>query len=169
MKINKTNLKDTMGRPLTQGLFLEVGYNTQYAVYTLDDEDKEYKGKTYPSLKKLFLACGDPTEYTFSKTYLLNWQHWKRLNDNKMLREHFDEWREELEVSLRSEAFLSILDQSTADSGGFQAAKWLADRGWEKQKVGRPSKQEVQREARISERLDGMVMGDVERMSKFDG
>ncbi|MFM0827351.1 hypothetical protein, partial [Klebsiella oxytoca] len=63
MKIDKKLLKDTMGRPLTQGLFLEIGYNTEYAVYTLEDEDKEYKGKTYPALKKLYLACEDPTEY----------------------------------------------------------------------------------------------------------
>lgn len=166
--VDKSLLKDTMGRPLTQGLFLEIGYNTQYAVYTLDDEDKEYKGKVYPSLKKLFLKTGDPTEYTFSKTYLLNWNHWKRLNENKLLREHFDEWREELEVSLRSEAFVAILDMSASESGGFQAAKWVADRGWEKQKVGRPSKQEQVRDARINERIADAAMADVERMDKYD-
>lgn len=158
-----------MGRPLTQGLFLEVGYNTQYAVYTLEDEDKSYKDNLYPSLKKLYLACGDPTEYTFAKKYLLNWQHWKRLNENKLLREHFDDWRDELEVSIRSEAFMTILDQSAAEQGAFQSAKWLADRGWEKQKVGRPSKQEQVREARINERVSDALMGDVERMSKLDG
>jgi hypothetical protein len=158
-----------MGRPLTQGLFLEVGYNTQYAVYTLDDDDKVYKGKTYPSLKKLFLKTGDPTEYQFAKNYLLNWSHWKRLNENKMLREHFDEWREELEVMLRSEAFVAILDMSASEQGGFQAAKLIMDRGWDKAKVGRPSKQEQQREARISERIMDAALADVERMDKYDG
>ena len=55
MKIDKATLRDTKGRPLTQSLFLELGYNTQYAVYTLKDEDYNYEGKLYPSLKRLYL------------------------------------------------------------------------------------------------------------------
>ena len=166
--MDKSKLKDTMGRPLTQGLFLEIGYNTQYAVYTLEDEDKLYKGVMYPSLKKLYLAAGDPTEYMFAKANLLNWQHWRRLNDNKVLCAYFDDWREELEVMLRSEAIQGIIDD-TANDGSFQAKKWLADRGWVKEKVGRPSKQERERETRIHERVNDALMSEVERMDKFDG
>lgn len=166
MKVDKKLLKDTMGRPLTQGLFLEIGYNTEYAVYTLDDEDKEYKGKTYPSLKKLYLASEDPTEYKFAKTYLLNWQHWKRLNANKVLKEYFDEWREELEIMLRSESVLNILEMQV--EGNFQAAKWIADRGWEKRGAGRPLKADLEREVRIKERISDALSEDVDRMEKFD-
>lgn len=166
--VDKKLLKDTMGRPLTQGLFLEINYNTDYAVYTLDDEDKTYNGKVYPSLKKLFLKCEDPTEYKFAKTYLLNWNHWKRLNANKVLREYFDEWREELEIMLRSDAVASILEMTADDGGNFQAAKWLADRGWEKRGAGRPSKSEQEREVRISDRISEALHADVERMGKFD-
>jgi hypothetical protein len=166
MKVDKKLLKDTMGRPLTQGLFLEIGYNTEYAVYTLDDEDKTYKDKLYPSLKKLYLACEDPTEYKFSKIYLLNWQHWKRLNANKVLKEYFDEWREELEIMLRSEAVATILEMTTENN--FQAAKWLADRGWEKRGAGRPLKADLEREARIKDRISDALMEDVDRMEKFD-
>lgn len=166
VKVDKKLLKDTMGRPLTQGLFLEIGYDTKYAVFTLDDEDKTYNGVVYPSLKKLYLACEDPTEYKFAKQYLLNWQHWKRLNANKVLKEYFDEWREELEIMLRSEGVANILEL-TAD-GNFQAAKWLADRGWEKRGAGRPLKADVQREVRINERIADALNEDVDRMEKFD-
>lgn len=163
--MDKSKLKDTMGRPLTQGLFLEIGYNTQYAVYTLEDEDKTYKGTLYPSLKKLYLKAGDPTEYTFAKAHLLGWQHWRRLNENKALAIHFDDWREELEIAIRSEAILGIIDDSAEDSS-FQSKKWLADRGWVKEKVGRPSKQERERDIRVNERVSDALMADVERMSK---
>lgn len=164
MIIDKSKLKDTMGRPLTQGLFLEIGYNTQYAVFTFDDEDKEYKGTIYPSMKKLYLEAEDPTEYRFAKKYLLGWKHWKRLNDNAILRVHFDEWREELEVAMRSEAVLSIVDMTTSEQGNFQAAKWLADRGWDKRGAGRPSKAEIDREKRISERMGDELGADIIRM-----
>ena len=165
MTINKALLIDTMGRPLTQSLFLEIGYNTQYAVFTFDDDDKEYKGKVYPSLKKLYLQSEDPTEYQFAKKHLLGWKHWKRLNENAVLRVHFDEWREELEIAMRSEAILSIIDMTTSDQGNFQAAKWLADRGWDKRGAGRPSKSEIDREKRINSRIGDELTADIIRMA----
>lgn len=164
--IDKSKLLDTMGRPLTQSLFLEIGYNTQYAIFTLNDEDKEYEGKTYISLKKLYLNAEDPTEYQFAKKYLLNWQHWQRLNDNRVLRPYFDEWREELEVALRSDAVQAIRDM-TADGQNFQAAKWLADRGWDKRGAGRPSKQEIERDNRIKDRIGDEIEADILRMGDF--
>ena len=137
MKIDKEKLKDTQGRPLTQGLFLEISYDTRYAVYTLKDEDFEYEGKIYPSLKRLYLEMEDVVEYTFANRYLLGWNHWKRLQDNKLFTARIEEWREELELKLRSQAIRDILDM-TADEKSFQAAKFIADKGWEKLKAGRP-------------------------------
>ncbi len=165
MKIDKSKLLDTMGRPLTQSLFLECGYNVQYAVFTFNDEDKTYDGRVYPSLKKLYLETEDPTEYQFAKKYLLNWSHWKRLNENKMLREQFDEWREELEVVMRCDAIQAIRDM-TADGSNFQAAKWLADRGWDKRGAGRPSKAQQDRENRIDNKINEELTADVLRMNE---
>lgn len=162
--MDKTKLKDTMGRPLTQGLFIDFNYDDKYAVYTLEDEDKEYKGVVYPSLKKLYLECEDPTEYQFSKKHLLGWRHWQRLKENKALRKHFDEWREELEVALVCEAVMTIRDNSPAN---FQAAKWLADRGWDKKGAGRPSKADAEREKRISSKVDEQLNADIVRMSDW--
>ena len=76
-----SKFKDKQGKWLTQALFLEMGYKPQ-AIFTLDDEDKEYNNKLYPSLKKLYLESDDPTEYKVSQ-HLGGWNHWKRLRGNK--------------------------------------------------------------------------------------
>lgn len=137
MKIDKTKFKDSMGRPLTQSLFLEFGYNVEFAYYTIDDEDKTYEGRIYPSLKKLYLNMADPIEYEFATTYLLGWNHWEKMQGNKMIMHHIEEWRKELDLKLRSEAFRMIVD---ASEDNYQAAKFLSEKGWEKNSVGRPKK-----------------------------
>ena len=44
----KEDLLDGKGRFLTQSLFLELEYNTNFAVFTLKENDYNYKGKIYP-------------------------------------------------------------------------------------------------------------------------
>lgn len=164
--IDKNKLVDTMGRPLTQSLFLEIGYS-EYAVYTLKEFDYEYKGAVYPSLKKLYLKEEDPTEYVFAEKHLLGWQHWKRLCENKLVRKHVDEWREELELKIRSQAIRDMMNLCASENGNFSAAKFLADRGWEKRAAGRPSKAEKERQDRIEDRIQEEFAADVARMSDF--
>lgn len=165
--MEKDKLRDTLGRPLTQSLFLEVGYS-DYAVYSIDqDEDYEYKGKMYPSLKRLYLECGDPTEYEFANKHLLGWKHWQRLKANKVLAKRFKEWEEELEVRLRSEGIKNAIEH--AKTGTFQAAKWLADKGWDVKGAGRPTKGQTEREARIEERLADEYADDVAYLFEKEG
>lgn len=164
--IEKDKLQDTMGRPLTQSLFLELQYS-EYAVYTLKEDDYEYKGKTYPSLKKLYLKEEDPTEYAFATKYLLGWQHWKRLCENKAIAKHIEEWREELELKLRCQAIRDMQNLCASENGNYSAAKFLADRGWEKRGAGRPSKADKERHLRIEERLDQEFGADVARMEDY--
>lgn len=163
MKLDKQRLRDDQGRPLTQSLFLEIGYDTDRAIYTLKDDDYNYKGTTYPSLKRLYLEMEDVIEYDFAKEYLLGWQHWQRLNRNKTLSKYFQEWREELELAIRSQQVRTIIDM-TATEGSFQASKWLADRGWDKKAVGRPSKTDKLREERIKSKIDEEFSADVVRL-----
>ncbi len=160
--VDKEKMLDNMSRPYTQSLFLEVGYNTDTAQYTLKDEDHFYEGKLYPSLKKLYIQTADPTEYEFACTHLLGWKHWKRILENKFLRKYVDEWREELEVKLRCQGIKATID--AAGSGSFQAAKWLADRGWEQRGAGRPSKEEVEREKKFQARASEDFSADVVRL-----
>ena len=164
----KKDMRDSRGYPMTQALFLETVYSP-YAIWTFDDEDKEY---TYPdgekrllkSLRSYYLDIADPTEYQFAKQCTLGWDHWKRLTENKMIRSEVDKWREELEVMLRSEGILSIV---TASEENFQAAKWLADKGWSKSGPGRPSKSDVEREKRVADRVNQGFGADILRMKEF--
>ena len=163
--MDKSKLKDSMGRGLTQSLFLEINYDTKYAVFTLEDEDKEHKGKTYISLKKKFLEAEDLVEYDFAKANLLSWDHWMKLNGNKQLRVYFDKWRIELELSIRSAAIKSILDTAIESDKGFQASKWLADRGWDKRAAGRPSKEDVDKETAIRSKIQDEYEEDFKRLN----
>lgn len=164
--INKEKLVDTMGRPLTQSLFLEIGY-TDYSVYTLKEYDYPYKGKHYPSLKKLYLAEEDPTEYVFAEKHLLGWQHWKRLCENKLIAKHIDEWREELELKIRSQAVRDMQSLCASENGNYSAAKFLADRGWEKRAAGRPSKAEKERHLRVEEKIQEEFSADIKRLEDY--
>lgn len=165
MEIDKNKLTDDNGRPLTQGLFLEVKYDTNYAVFTEKPYDFKYKGTTYPSLKKLYLAHEDPTEYDFACTYLLGWEHWQRICRNKRFGEMVKGWREELELKLRSQAVRDIIELSSGDKG-FQAAKWIADKGWDKRLAGRPSKEDIDREVAMQTRISDEYNADVTRLFK---
>ena len=167
MKIDKSKFLDSSGKPLTQALFIEARYDEKFAVYSLKDYDHEYKGVVYPSLKKLYMEMEDVTEYEFATKYLLGWQHWKHLNNNNLLGPAFEDWREELELKVRSQAIRDIISSSAQESGGFQAAKWLADKGWDKRGAGRPSKEAIQRENKVQSRLDDEFTEDVVRMDKY--
>lgn len=160
---DKTKFKDSGGRYITQSLFLENGYNTDFAVYTLTDADKEYNGVVYKSLRKLYLQEADPTEYNFAVKYLWGWEHWKRIVNNSLMTAQIEEWREELEVKLRAMGVASVI-LSSYDS--FNAAKWVADGGWRGLR-GRPSKAEKERDKKIRERVVGEVEDDASRIVDF--
>ena len=163
MNYTKAQLKDSQGRPLTQSLFLEIGYSDS-AIFTLKEDDYEYKGKLYQSLKRLYLDFEDVTEYEFAIKYLIGWQHWQRLAANKAIAKYINVWREELELKIRAQAIRDIMDM-TAEEKSFQAAKWLSDRGWEKRAPGRPSKLDKQRDDKMQERLDNEFSADIIRMN----
>lgn len=165
--IDKSKLKDTMGSPLTQSLFLEIGYNTDYAIYTLKAEDHNHNGILYPSIRRIYLELEDPTEYEVASRCFINWDHWKRICENKLIRPHIDSWREELEVKLRSRAVKDLMNLCASENGSFQAAKFLADRGWDKRGAGRPSKEELQKRAAIAESIENDFSADVKRMADY--
>jgi hypothetical protein len=152
---------DSMGKFRTQSLFLELGYGTE-ALFTLKDQDHEHEGKTYLSMKRLYLEFEDPTEYEFANSILLSWKHWQRMCENKIIRKHIDEWRDELEVKLRSQAIRDAIQE--AKKGHFQAAKWVADRGWSNRGAGRPSKADIEQEKKIQSRINNEYGGDVLRL-----
>jgi len=124
-----------------------------------------YEGKTFPSLKRLFLQMEDLIEYDFASTYLLSWNHWQRICNNKIFTKKVGEWRVELELKIRSQAVSDIINM-TAEEKSFQAAKWLADKGWDKRGAGRPSKEQVERESGMQRALQDEYGADVQRLFK---
>ena len=135
---DRDQLLDSSGKPMTQTLFLETTYSPA-AIYTLKDVSHLYKGKTYPSIKQLYIKMEDPAEYEFANKYFLGWNHWMRIYANKLLQPHIDEWRYELELKVRSRAVKQF--QMQAKKGSIQAIKWLAEKGWDNRTAGRPSKE----------------------------
>lgn len=162
VKIDKKRFLDSEGRPFTQSLFLELGYNEDVAIYTFKENDHVFKGKTFLSIKRLYLEMGDVTEYEFANTYFLSWPHWKRLCENKNIRVHIDQWREELELKMKTVAVKEIV--KSANSGSFQASRWLASRGWKQEGAGRPSKGDIARERKILSDLENEYSSDVIRL-----
>ena len=151
MKIDKSKFKDEKGRFLVQGLFLEDRYNADMSVFTFEDQDKLYKGKTFISLKKQYIEAGDPTEYIFANECLYNWEHWQRMCRNKVISTHIDKWRDELHLSLVADGVISLMELAR-EGKHYQAAKWLADGGFKKDERGRPSKEKI--EGELKKRAD---------------
>jgi hypothetical protein len=85
-----------------------------------------------------------------------------RLCENKVIRKHIDEWRDELEVKLRSKGVREVLKSAIA--GNYQAAKFLADRGWDTRGAGRPSKADIEHEKKIQAAITDEYSADVIRL-----
>lgn len=167
-KPDKSRFKDEKGRYIVQGLFLEDRYNTDLSVYTLDGVDKDYKGVVYPSLKRLYLEEADPKEYTFANKYLFDWDHWQRVCNNAVMGRHVEKWREELELMLVSEGVSALIDLALNDKS-YQAAKYLADMGWDKRGRGRPSKAEVEQHLKQKSRDDSEFDRDFQLLQLHKG
>ena len=166
MNNTREMLVDDRGRYKTLSLFLEIAYDRD-AIFTLKDYDHEYNGKTYISLKRLFLEASDPTEYTFATKYLAGWDHWQKICNNQVLAKHIEKWRFELELKLRSEAVRIISGQSR--KGSVTAAKWLAERGWDDRPAGRPSKSEIEKQTKIIQDVQNEFEQDYARLRVIGG
>lgn len=167
MELTRNDFVDSKGRYKTLSLFLEIAYDKD-AIYTLKDYDHEYEGKTYVSLKRLFLETSDPTEYSFATQYLGGWDHWQRLCNNKVLAQHIEKWRIELELKIRSEGVKHIL-KSARSKGNWLAAKFLAEKGWETRAAGRPSKEEIAKNIAIETQIQNEFDEDIARLRVVNG
>lgn len=165
MKIDKSKFKDEKGRYIVQGLFLEDQYNADLAYYTYDGTDKTYKGRVYPSLKRLYLEESDPTEYNFANKYCFDWPHWQRLCKNSIVGRHIETWRDELSLSLQAEGLATMIDLAVNDKS-YQAAKFLVDKGWVKNERGRPSQAEVDNEVKRRAQLEEQFSEDLILLSE---
>lgn len=158
----RENARDEQGRFRTQSLFLETNQvSDKYPpLFTL----KDYNHKGLPSLKLIYLSYDHVPghEYQFAMDVFGSWQHWQKLFESRM-RDTFLAWQEELEVKMAAKGYKSLALAAKNPEKGIAAAKFLADRGW-KQKRGRPSKEEVERERRVQAGIKNEFESDIERI-----
>lgn len=163
--LNTTNkFKDKQGRYLTKGLFKETcDLKHIKPIYTLSDEPKE----GFISAREVYMNANDPSEYQVAIDMVGSWEHWKRLCECDWFMECVTRWREELELKLRSNALRSIVNQSLKEGKeAVSAAKYIVEGGWKgsQNKRGRPSKDEIKREARIQAELGGELEETMRRL-----
>jgi hypothetical protein len=132
--------KDTLGKWITTGLFHELSQSRHNIIWTLAEARKKY------------LDTEDPTGYTFATEHLGGWDHWQAIKNSPTLEAHIAKWEEEMEVRIRSQGLKRIMVHSKGDKG-YQAAKYLVEAQWIKNEKGRPTKEKVDREARIRSKL----------------
>lgn len=154
---------DGNNRLHTQGLFLELGYHLDTALYTLKEQDYEYKGKLYPSAKLLYLNSMDPTEYEFAQLCFESWDHWTRIRNNKLITPYADRWKSELEVKIRSQAVGQVIKHGA--NGDRVASTWVAKGSWSTS-VGRPSNAKIAREVEFASQVNEEYGADIVRLKR---
>lgn len=140
-------------------MFFEIATKrTDQTYYTLKEEDHTYKEKTYVSLKKVYMDYNHVPglEYDFANDHLGGWVHWNKLVDSPKLKPYIESWREELEIKIRAASVKEVIKVSKSEKG-FQAAKWIAEGGYEPKTAGRPTKEQVAKEARIQAGMKGDI------------
>lgn len=143
----KNKFKNVNGVLLLKELFFETASNRDNVLYTLKSEDHE----GFPSLYRLYMEVSDPTEYQFAIQYLDGWKHWKTLSECSWMKPFINEWRDELNVRIRSSALQTAIKKaSSSDKDALTAAKYVEDvfgDGKTKNTRGRPSKAEIKANA----------------------
>src|SRR5690606_3372668 len=116
-----------------------------YVLYTLKLEDHQ----GFPSIHRLYVEAGDPTEYEFAKKYFDGWAHWKKIRECTWFKPYLEAIREELEIAIRSKALYELREKSNDPKSGVQVNRYLLEGGWKDKddKRGRPSKETIKREA----------------------
>lgn len=115
--------------------------------------------------RKVFVDICDPTEYEGAIALVGTWGEWLRFKrewpafNNTIL----PEWLDEVEVKIRSLAVKNLCGQAK-DPKGAAAAKWLAEGRYIPKQAGRPSKTQIEKEARIQARVSSETDDDVARV-----
>ena len=165
MMFEKDELIDQSNNFRTQSLFVEVGGYNEFVLMTLTEHPKEYNGRVLPSLHTIYMEESDLTEYAVAMRVFGSWSHWEKILQNKKILKHIEKYRTELEVKVRSEAVRALVHTaSTEGSKGTTAAKYIAEKGWEKRKAGAPSKEEKARELKVQTKITDEVKEDMERL-----
>lgn len=160
-----------MAKFQTKGLFLETTTVEERenfgSSWTLKEQDHLFNGKTYISMKRIFLEMEDVTEYEFALATLGSFVHWETLCKSTFFKPHVEQWRKELNLKLKAKGMKSIVKAATTDENlSFQAMKYLADNQYldKGSKRGRPSKEDVKAELKKQADENRVFLDDAERI-----
>lgn len=162
----KNEFKDKGGRWRSASLFWEERIEGYTPIFTTKDEDLVKGDITYKSLKQIYLSYNHIPGYEldFANEILGGWNHWLKLADVSLIKGLIQSWREELDIRIKADALRMMMEASKdGDAKGVNAAKYLADKGYEKTR-GRPSKAEVIRETKIQAGATKELHDDMERI-----
>lgn len=127
---NLKKFKDENNRWRTNSLVKEFSLDGKYVLFSRDE------------LKQAYMDCNDPTGYEFATNHLGGWVHWLMLKKTPKIGPLFIQWEEELEVKLRAMGVANMIEMAKSEKG-YQASKFLVDKGWDKHVAGRPTKSAV--------------------------
>lgn len=160
-----------MARAQTISLFWETRNEDILPIWTTKPDDHVVDGVTYPSMKKRYLEIADPTEHKFvNEAFGGDWKQWRAIQSSVQLSYmpgfKIHEWRDELEIKLRSLGTGAIIEEARdmTSKGRLSAAKWLAESGWKQKKAGRPTKEAVEKETKIQAAVKSQVADDAARL-----
>jgi len=162
-------LKDSMGRYRLTSLFWETRTSKDLEpLWTTKDEDYKVGGKTYPSLKAIYLSYHHvpKAEYEFAIHNFGSWAHWDALTRSGCMSAIIEQWREELSVRIKCNAIKHIFTASNESSPtGVNAARYLAEEGYLPKKAGRPTSKEKARHLAIGNQVRSEFEDDAARLN----
>lgn len=109
-------------------LIKELCKPTDKPIFTLRDSKEGYI-----SLRTLFLklVTDDPSESTFAEEVFGDVGYWLKVRDNRYLKPHVEEWRQEADVLRKAKAFKAIMNEiETEGKSSFAASKFIIDEPW---------------------------------------
>lgn len=171
---SKPEFKNASGTWLLKTLFFETSTEPDKvrAIYTFKPEDHTYNGRTYKSLRRLYLEEGDDTEYYFAEKYFGGWPHFKRLLSCTWFVDYLSEIREELAARQTADAKRRIREiaKNKNDRGSLQANRVLLEETKKSQNpVGRPTKESIRRKAEELFQDQSELQDDLERITQSIG
>lgn len=164
-EVSSIKMKDVRGAYRTN-LFIEFNQTNPEMyppIYTMHEQER----KGLPSAKKIYMEA--ESEYEAAMQLVGSWQHWKRLcrctyfmkGMANCMWDGLEDWREEKEIQDKAEAYKQL--KKSAEKGNIQAQRLIYE--GKKDSKGRPSKAEVQRQARIAAGVKSEVDDDLKRLS----
>lgn len=119
-------------------------------------EFRTYTREKKDFYRKKFLDSNDPTGFLFAEQWVEDgYRKWITMQNSFGVKEEFKEWKDTLNIKLQAQGIIDI----AAQRDSFQAAKWLADKGW----VEKEDKRTKEYKKRNSEMSDH-IKADMERL-----